>query len=78
MESQLSGPIVLKKIIQTLPSYIDFHEKSNSQEFQQQSESEEESKENKDKTQENINIMKNESDEKDSRKIIYVHLLGGF
>ena len=40
MESQLGSPIVLKKYIQTLPEYINYHKKTMEQENKIQSESE--------------------------------------
>ena len=43
MVLQLGGPTVLKKYIQTLQEYIDFHIKSIKQELQQQSESDDKS-----------------------------------
>ena len=71
IESQLGGPIELKKYIQTLPEYIEYNERTMEQEnkTQSDSDSEQESKENKYEMQQNLDIMKRNLIKKASEKL---------
>ena len=71
MESQLGGPIVLKKYIQTLPEFIEYNERMMEQEnkTQSDSDSDQESKGNKYEIQQNTELMKRNLMKKASEKL---------
>ena len=71
LESQLGGPIVLKKYIQTLLEFIKYNERMMEQENKTQSESDsdQESKDDRYKIQQNIELMKRNLIKKASEKL---------